>query len=158
MKMKSQFYKNIILYKVYMVFYENLSTYDFLSKKYNFEDYMEAFTTAMGILFFVYMLLIAQTEPFILLTIMFGVIFGFLIVIDKKHKKLYNSKLDNVRDQINIIRNKLYNGENNVDKASSSKDNNDEIISEEEDSNDDPIIESISPHNFENMTNQLSLF
>lgn len=141
-----------------MVFNENLSTYDFLSKKYNFEDYMEAFTTAMGILFFVYMLLIAQTEPFILLTIMFGVIFGFLIVIDKKHKKLYNSKLDNVRDQINIIRNKLYNGENNVAKASSSKDINDEIISEEEDSNDDPIIESISPHNFENMTNQLSLF
>lgn len=73
-----------------MVFYENLSTYDFLSKKYSFEDYLEAFTTAMGILFFVYMLLIAQTEPFILLTIMFGLIFGFLIVIEKKYKNKYN--------------------------------------------------------------------
>jgi len=137
-----------------MVFYENLSTYDFLSKKYSFDDYMMSFTTAMGILFFVYMLLIAQTEPFILLTIMFGVIFGFLIVVDKKYKTKYNSKLDDVRRQIDIIRNKLYQGE--PASASSSKDLTDDIQSEEE--NEEPIIESISPHNFENMTNKLSLF
>jgi hypothetical protein len=154
MKMKSLFYKNIILYKVYMVFYENLSTYDFLSKKYSFDDYMVSFTTAMGILFFVYMLLIAQTEPFILLTIMFGVIFGFLIVVDKKYKGRYNSKLDDVRGQIDIIRNKLYQG--GTVSASSSKDIDDDIQTEEE--HEEPIIESISPHNFENMTNKLSLF
>ena len=139
-----------------MVFYENLSTYDFLSKKYSFDDYMVSFTTAMGILFFVYMLLIAQTEPFILLTIMFGVIFGFLIVVDKKYKTKYNSKLDDVRGQIDIIRNKLHQGGTVTASASSSKDLVDDIQSEEE--NDDPIIESISPHNFENMTNKLSLF
>ena len=158
--MKYQFYRKIILYNVYMVFYENLSTYDFLSKKYNFEDYMEAFTTAMGILFFVYMLLVAQTEPFILLTIMFGIIFGFLIVIDKKHKKIYNRKLDDVRDQINFIRNKLY--KYDVPTASSSKDLNDDIESNEETlintEEEESIIENISPRNFENMTNKLSSF
>ena len=138
-----------------MVFYENLSTYDFLSKKYSFDDYMISFTTAMGILFFVYMLLIAQTEPFILLTIMFGIIFGFLIVVDKKYKTKYNSKLDEVRGQIDIIRNKLHQG--GTVTASSSKDLEDDVVIEEEDSG-EPIIESISPHNFENMTNKLSLF
>ena len=141
-----------------MVFYENLSTYDFLSKKYSFDDYMVSFTTAMGILFFVYMLLIAQTEPFILLTIMFGVIFGFLIVVDKKYKTKYNSKLDDVRGQINMIRSKLYHGGSVTATASSSKDLEDDIQIEEEEENDEPIIESISPHNFENMTNKLSLF
>ena len=108
----------------------------------------------MGILFFVYMLLIAQTEPFILLTIMFGVIFGFLIVVDKKYKTKYNSKLDDVRGQIDIIRAKLYHG--GTVSASSSKDPDDDIQTEEE--HEEPNIESISPHNFENMTNKLSLF
>lgn len=140
-----------------MVFYENLSTYDFLSKKYSFEDYLEAFTTAMGILFFVYMLLIAQTEPFILLTIMFGLIFGFLIVIEKKYKNKYNKKLDDVRQQINLVKNKL---NSHVQSTTVSNKNNNIETEEEEDiiSEEDPIIESITPHNFENMTSKLSLF
>lgn len=140
-----------------MVFYENLSTYDFLSKKYSFEDYLEAFTTAMGILFFVYMLLIAQTEPFILLTIMFGLIFGFLIVIEKKYKNKYNKKLDDVRQQINLVKNKL---NSHVKSTTVSNKNNNIETEEEEDiiNEEDPIIESITPHNFENMTSKLSLF
>jgi hypothetical protein len=140
-----------------MVFYESLSTYDFLSKKYSFEDYMEAFTTAMGILFFVYLLLIAQTEPFILLTIMFGLIFAFLVVIEKKYKNKYNSKLDNVRGQINTIRNKLHG--DGIPSASLSTDyEEDSTMPEITADDEEPIIESISPHNFENMANKLSLF
>jgi hypothetical protein len=151
-----------------MVFYENLSTYDFINKKYNFEDYMEAFTTAMGILFFVYMLLIAQTEPFILLTIMFGLIFSFLVIIEKKYKQKYNIKLDDIKSQIGLIKNKLHDNApatiQTVPPTETIYPIEEETGAEEEEGVEEneevkhDIIESISPYNFEKMENMLGIF
>ena len=66
-----------------------LSNYDFLNKKYDIEDYLETVTCAIGILFFVYMLLIARDEPSMLLVIIFGIIFSFLAVVQNKYKNKY---------------------------------------------------------------------
>lgn len=143
----------------------NLSNYDFLNNKYNFEDYMESFTTALGILFLVYMLLISRSEPMILLVIIFGIIFTFLIVIQKKYKDKYDHRLKIIRSQIKIIKKKLYNNtqpvDNNVSTEEEYGDNNN-VASEEEydDDTNDKDIESlkINPYNLNKMEGMLGIF
>ena len=113
-----------------------LSNYDFLNQKYNFEDFVESFSTAMGILFCIYMLLMARSEPALLLIIMFAIIFSFLLIIQKKYKEKYEGRLKTVREQINVIKTKLKEDDNNTEEYTTMLDKltqENEITANEED-------------------------
>ena len=131
-----------------------LSNYDFLNKKYDIEDYLETVTCAIGILFFVYMLLIARDEPTMLLVIIFGIIFSFLAVVQNKYKNKYDNKLKVIANQVRLIKSKL-NDHNNADnkKIASEEEN---IILEEE--NKDIGIESLKPYNMDRIEEMLENF
>ena len=86
---------------------DNISTYDFINNKYTMDDYMECFIITMGILLIVYMFVISRSEPTMLLIITFALVFVFLVMVQKKYKDKYNTKVQDVRRKLNLIRDKL---------------------------------------------------
>jgi len=61
----------------------------------------------MGILLIVYMFVISRSEPTMLLIITFALVFVFLVMVQKKYKDKYNTKVQDVRRKLNLIRDKL---------------------------------------------------
>ena len=86
---------------------DNISTYDFINNKYTMDDYIECFIITMGILLIVYMFVISRSEPTMVLVITFALVFAFLVMVQKKYKDKYNSKLQDVRGKLNLIKRKL---------------------------------------------------
>ena len=138
-----------------------LSNYDFLNKKYDIEDYLETVTCAIGILFFVYMLLIARDEPTMLLVIIFGIIFSFLAVVQNKYKNKYDNKLKVIANQVRLIKSKL-NDHNNADNKKIASEEENIILEEEniilEEENKDIGIESLKPYNMDRIEEMLENF
>ena len=95
--------------------YNHMSLNDIIHTPYNFEDYMEALTTAIGILFFVYLLLMSHNQPILLVAIVFGIILMFLIIVQNKYKNKYINKLNDVKNKHDTIKKKY---ENNMKKIS----------------------------------------
>ena len=135
-----------------------LSNYDFLNKKYDIEDYLETVTCAIGILFFVYMLLIARDEPSMLLVIIFGIIFSFLAVVQNKYKNKYENKLRRISNQIRLIKTKLNDHNIASEEGNNVKEENiteEETIEKGEENN---SIESLNPYNLDKMEEILESF
>lgn len=108
--------------------YTHMSLNDIIHTPYNFEDYMEALTTAIGILFFVYLLLMSHNQPILLVAIVFGIILMFLIIVQNKYKNKYLKKLNDVKNKHDTIKKKY---DNNMKKIS----NNHYIYNENKDKN-----------------------
>ena len=109
--------------------YNHMSLNDIIHTPYNFEDYMEALTTAIGILFFVYLLLMSHNQPILLVAIVFGIILMFLIIVQNKYKNKYIKKLNDVKNKHDTIKKKY---DNNMKKIS-----NNHYIYNEPDNKDD---------------------